>query len=58
MLRKTAFPPIIVLIVLRNVLSRFSVFFCSHSQKPLMVIHHQVDCQFSQGTAATLVYNR
>lgn len=27
---------------------------CSHSQKPLMVIHHKEDCQFSQGTVGWL----
>lgn len=29
---------------------------CSHSGKPLMVIHHKEDCQFSQGTAACRLY--
>lgn len=27
---------------------------CSHSQKPLMVIHHQEDCQFSKGMVPRL----
>lgn len=31
------------------------LWFCSHSQKPLMVIHHEDDCQFSQGTAVALL---
>uniref|UniRef100_A0A665UYW6 Uncharacterized protein n=1 Tax=Echeneis naucrates TaxID=173247 RepID=A0A665UYW6_ECHNA len=30
------------------------LWFCFHSQKPLMVIHHREDCTHSQGAAVTL----
>lgn len=30
-----------------------SLRFCSHSRKPLMVIHHKDNCPYSQGTVAT-----
>lgn len=57
----STFTPIIVLIVLRNVLSCFLcwvafLWFCPRSQKPLMVIHHQDGCPYSQGTAVSLLY--